>query len=324
MRQSHIRALVVFVASFVTLIPVGVVSAQQRRANNDKSKQAIENLSFEGARSEVYKEIDDARLKAHVFYPASYEDGQKLPAIVFFFGGGWRSGTPAQFEHHCRFLAARGMIAITADYRVASRHGVKANACVADAKSAVRWMRQNAERLGIDADRIVAGGGSAGGHLAACTGVVDGLEPEGEDMKISSRPNAMALFNPALVLAPIGDRSVDEKKLASIKERAGVEPKEISPYHRLASGAPPAIIFHGEADTTVPFETAKVFADKMKENGDRCELKAYPEQGHGFFNYRSSKSKENFRKTVQALDEFLVSLGYLNSDPSDAAKKILR
>lgn len=323
MRQPPAKPLLALTVGTVILV-TGAVVAQQRKASNDKSKQAIENLSFDDARSEVYKEIDDAKLKAHLFYPASYEDGQKLPAIVFFFGGGWRSGTPAQFEQHCRYLAARGMIAITADYRVSSRHGVKANACVADAKSAVRWMRQNAERLGIDADRIVAGGGSAGGHLAACTGVVDGLEPEGEDRNISSQPNVMALFNPALVLAPIEGRSVDEKKLASIQERTGVNPKEISPYHQLAVGAPPAIIFHGEADTTVPFETAKIFADKMKENGDRCELKAYPEQGHGFFNYRMGKSKENFRKTVQALDEFLVSLGYLDSEQSDAAKQILK
>lgn len=324
MRQIHLRAFVAFAVSFALLVAAGPVFAQQRKASKDKSKEAIESLSFEGARSEVYKEIDGAKLKAHLFYPASYEEGQKLPAIVFFFGGGWRSGTPVQFEQHCRYLAARGMIAITADYRVSSRHGVKADACVADAKSAVRWMRNSAERLGIDADRIVAGGGSAGGHLAACTGVVEGLEPSGEDMKISSQPNAMALFNPALVLAPIEGQSVNEKKLVSIKERTGVEPKEISPYHQLAVGAPPAIIFHGEADKTVPFETAKVFADKMKENGDRCELMAYPEQGHGFFNYRLGKSKENFRRTVQALDEFLVSLGYLDSEQSDAAKKILK
>ena len=64
------------------------------------------------------------------------------------------------------------MVAMTADYRVASRHGTQARHCVADGKSAVRWIRQHAGRLGVDPHRVAAGGGSAGGHGAACTGVI--------------------------------------------------------------------------------------------------------------------------------------------------------
>src|SRR6185503_1822467 len=115
----------------------------------------------------------------------------KSPAIVFFFGGGWTNGSPGQFEEHCKHLGSRGLVAITADYRVASRQQVKAVSCVADAKSAIRYVRKEAARLGIDPDRIVAGGGSAGGHIAACTGTIDGFDEAGEDKSISSVPNAM-------------------------------------------------------------------------------------------------------------------------------------
>src|ERR1700733_10765315 len=86
---------------------------------------------------------------------------------------------------------------IRADYWVKSRHDVTPDACVEDAKSAVRWLRQNAAMLGIDPDRIVASGGSAGGHIAACT-ACPGLDAEGEDLQVSSRPNALLLFNPVL------------------------------------------------------------------------------------------------------------------------------
>ena len=72
----------------------------------------------------------------------------KRPAIVFFFGGGWTGGSPGQFEQQCKYLASRGMVAITADYRVASRHNVKAMCCVADAKSAIRFRAQERGRAG--------------------------------------------------------------------------------------------------------------------------------------------------------------------------------
>ncbi len=89
--------------------------------------------AMEGATVEPYKSVGDVTLNCYVFYPADHEPGDRRAAIVFFFGGGWRSGTPRQFEQQCRYLASRGMVAITADYRVRSRHGTLAEKCVADA-----------------------------------------------------------------------------------------------------------------------------------------------------------------------------------------------
>src|SRR2546425_12315614 len=123
-----------------------------------------------GAEVEAYKTVGDTKLNLYVYYPPGHKASDKRAAIVFFFGGGWTGGSPGQFEQHCKHLASRGMVAMTADYRVASRNQVKAVSCVADAKSAIRFVRQEAARLGIDPNRIAAGGGSAGGHIAACTG----------------------------------------------------------------------------------------------------------------------------------------------------------
>jgi acetyl esterase/lipase len=294
---------VLLAASFVN------VNAQ----NKGKAKAAEEAFKPQGAVVEAYKTVGEAKLNAYIFSPPEHKASDKRPAIVFFFGGGWQSGSPKQFEQQCRYLASRGMVAITADYRVSSRFDVKAKDCVMDAKDAVRWTRENAKRLGIDPERIAAGGGSAGGHIAACTGVVPGFESK--DAKVSSVPNAMVLFNPALVLAPYeGGEPLPGEKQSELKARMGVEPRELSPLHQVKKGAPRTIIFHGKADTTVPYSTAEAFAKAMKAAGNECELKGYEGQPHGFFNFGRTKD-DHFRQTLTETDKFLVKLGWLKGEP---------
>lgn len=269
-----------------------------------------------GAKVEVYKTVGDVKLNMYLFTPDGHQASDKRAAVVFFFGGGWRGGSPTQFLHHSQYLASRGMVAMAADYRVSSRHGVKAVQCVADAKSAVRWIRANAERLGIDPNRIAAGGGSAGGHLAASTGTISGLDEPGEDTSVSSVPNAMVLFNPAVVLARVGDMApFSPDRVAELQERFGIEPEKISPYHHVARGAPPTIIFHGKADTTVPFKTAERFTEAMTHAGNDCRLVAFDGKAHGFFNYGRDGGTA-YVETVRAMDEFLAELGFLQGKPT--------
>lgn len=262
-----------------------------------------------GATEEVYKVIDDVELKLWIFNPEGHQSDARKPAILFFFGGGWKGGSPSQFVPQAKYLAKRGMVAMVVDYRVRSRHGTLAKACVDDARDAMRFVRAEAERLGIDPNRVAAGGGSAGGHIAACLGTIDEDE--------ASKPDALALFNPACVLAPLeGNNHWEEDRHAEMKERMGVEPEALSPAHHVSAGAPPCIIFHGEADPTVPFTTARAFADRMKAAGVRCDLMAYPGEGHGFFNPgRGRKAKEGpespYEKTLRQLDAFLVDLGWI-------------
>ncbi len=263
----------------------------------------------------MYKTVGDTQLHLHIFRPTKQRT--KAPAVVFFFGGGWRSGTPAQFEQQCRYLASRGMVAMTAEYRIRNMHGTLATACVADGKSAVRWIRANAKRLGVDPGRIAAGGGSAGGHVAACTGVIAGFEGKGEDGKISSVPNAMVLFNPPCVLAPVPARKdfLNAENIVSLRERMGVAPVELSPWHHVRKGLPPTLVLHGEEDPTVKFWTAKVFVEKMQLSNNAAELAAYPGEAHGFFNYGRGGNRM-FIATMRRTDEFFVKLGWLKGKPS--------
>jgi len=269
-----------------------------------------------GSKSEVYKKIGDTKLKIYIYEPKSHKANEKRPAIVFFFGGGWRGGTPKQFQEHCRYLASMGMVAMTADYRVSSRQGTKPVHCVRDGKSAVRWIRKNADRFGIDPNRVVSGGGSAGGHVAASTGTLPKHEEPGEDIKISSVPNALVLYNPVLITANAkGLKTFGGDKLEKMKARLGVQdPTTISPYHNIRKDLPPTLILHGKADTTVPYSNAQAYLKQATVIGLRVELEGYEDMPHGFFNLGRYDNKM-FLATVTRMHEFLRSIRYLNSKP---------
>ena len=246
----------------------------------------------------VYKKTPQGDLKMYVHFPPGWTAQDKRPAIVFFFGGGWTSGRVTQFEPQATYLAQRGMVAARADYRVRSRHGTTPDKCVEDAKSAVRWLRAKAARLGIDPQRIVASGGSAGGHIAACTATVPDFEGQSEDLSISSRPNLLVLFNPVLNTVAIG-------------EKYGMSEigRKISPNHFLSKDVPPAIIFFGTQDRLN--EGGKEYIAKARNLGLQARMYMAPNQAHGFFNRSPWQERTTF-----LMDEFLTAHGYLQGKPT--------
>lgn len=261
----------------------------------------VEAQDLKPDRVESYKTVGDVSLKMHIFEPV--DSGTKArPAIVFFFGGGWVGGNPNQFFPHCRHLAKRGMVAMSAEYRVRSKHNTTPFDCVKDGKSAIRWIRSNAQRLNIDPKRIAAGGGSAGGHVAAATATVPGLDVDPQKT-VSSTPNALVLFN------PVYDNGPDGYGYDRVKERYF----EISPMHNIREGVPPSIVFLGTEDKLIPVATAERFKRRMFEVGSRSELILFDGQGHGFFNHGRSENRF-YDETVEHMDRFLTSLGFLGEE----------
>jgi acetyl esterase/lipase len=248
----------------------------------------------------VYKTIDTIQLKLHIFNPPDHRVTEKRPAIVFFHGGGWMNGSPTQFYKQCAYLASRGMVAITASYRLIATHRTTPRECVKDGKSAIRWIRQHAAELGIDVTRLAAGGGSAGGHVAAAAGTVKGFEEDGEDMAISSKPNALVLFN------PVADNGPDGYGYEKVKEYW----QDFSPMHNIDKKSPPTVFFLGTKDRLIPVATGEKFRDLMQQEGVRCDLHLYEDQAHGFFN------SKRFTETLIETDRFLSSLGYLKGEPT--------
>jgi len=256
----------------------------------------------------LYKTTTDAKgnkveLHLHVFLPKGYKTTDKRPAIVFFFGGGWVGGSPSQFYPQAAHLASRGMVAMAAEYRVGKAHGTTPKECVADGKSAIRYVRSHAAELGIAPDRIAAGGGSAGGHVAAATATITAFDEPGEDTAVSAVPNALVLFN------PVYDNGPEGYGYNRVKDYW----RQISPLQNIRKGIPPAIVFLGTRDKLIPVATAKAFQADMQHVGSRSELMLYEGEGHGFFNYGRGTG-ENYTKTLAQMDAFLTSLGWLKAD----------
>ncbi|RDB06033.1 alpha/beta hydrolase [Runella aurantiaca] len=243
-----------------------------------------------------YKQIDTVQLGLKVYYPASFQIDRTYPTIVVFFGGGWNGGTTQQFEPHALYFASKNLITVLVDYRVKSRHNTTPFESLKDAKSAIRYLRKNAHKLGIDANRIVGSGGSAGGHLAAACFTNESINEPTDDVAISAKPNALVLFNPV----------IDNGKDGYGFERIGERYVEFSPMHNIQKGFPPTIFFLGTKDNLIPVETAQKFKKKIEEVGSRCDLFLFENQGHGFFN------KEPFlSETILKADAFLQSIDYL-------------
>lgn len=253
----------------------------------------------------IYKKAGDRELRLLIEKPQGWKTTDRRPAIVFYFGGGWVGGSPAQFERQSRYLASRGMVGIRVEYRTIPKGDPGPPiVCCADAKSALRYVRAHAAELGIDPHRIAAAGGSAGGHLAAFTALVPGLDDPQDDLKVSCRPDALVLFNPVFNNGP-GEWG---------HQRVGERYREFSPAHHVAKGAPPTTVFLGSADQLIPVRVLRDFETEMKQVDSRCDAHLYPDAKHGFFN-----KDPYFTLTLIEADRFLASLGWLQGAPTLSA-----
>ncbi|MGK0219398.1 MAG: arylsulfatase A-like enzyme/acetyl esterase/lipase [Planctomycetota bacterium] len=246
----------------------------------------------------VYKSVGDVELALHIHQPSGAAPKAGRPAVVFFHGGGWNGGNPSQFFDHCEHLARQGLVGISAAYRLKKVHGTSPYECVADGKSAMRWVRAHAAELGIDPERIAAGGGSAGGHVAAAVATVEGFDDEPKS-ELSCRPCALILFNPVYDNGPNGYGQ------ARVREHW----QAFSPLHNIRPGIAPSIVFLGTKDSLIPVGTAEDFQARVIAAGGRSELRLYEGQPHGFFN--RGTSPEMYAATVAEMDRFLRSLGML-------------
>jgi acetyl esterase len=234
--------------------------------------------TFKNARIETYRKVGSTELQLWIF--GESDPKVPKPAIVFFFGGGWNSGSPAQFEDQARHFAKRGMIAITADYRVRNRHGVQVVECVKDAKAAIAWVRENAGRLGIDPNKIAASGGSAGGHLVSTLinrpedGIIDG-----RDYNISPRPDLAILCYP--VISMITKPHATSRKMLIGDSPAEKLLRQTSSELQVKPGLPPVFLWHTMEDKMVPVEHTQLYAAALHQNNIPHELHLYQHGDHG-------------------------------------------
>jgi acetyl esterase/lipase len=247
----------------------------------------------------IYKQVDSVKLRMKVWYPKHKQTSRKYPAIIFFFGGGWKHGDTKQFEPQAKYFASKGLIAVTVDYRVAQRNNTTPFEAVKDARSAIRYLRANSRLLNIDEHKIIAAGGSAGGHLAAASDLIT-IDEATDDLKVSSRPNAVILYNPVINNGPDGYGY----------KIFGNDYAKISPFHNIIKGAAPTLIMSGTHDKIAPVHIIKSYQDKMIAKGNRCEVRLYDGQVHGFYNPK--KGMTYYNSTLHDVEVFLNSLRYID------------
>ncbi len=286
----------------VSLTLLALALASQVSAQLIPARQPLESSA--GRRTYVFKNTPQGELKLHVFLPDGWAAGQKRSAILMLYGGGFTGGTPDQFESKARYLAGRGMVAVTPEYRIKNKHKTGPDKSIEDGRSAIRWVRMNAAALGVDPARVVGSGGSAGGTCVSVAALSDAFEPEGEDRSVSSKPDVLVLYNPALLVPGMaGEERASESKLLGAWS--------------IRKGSPPMILFFGSKDKWLA--GGREVARQSVALGNRAELYIAPGLGHGFFN-DSSKAENGVPGWHEAVlfetDVFLTSLGYLAGPPT--------
>jgi len=240
----------------------------------------------------LYAHAADTALRLHAFYPAGADTGGKVPALLLFHGGRWQYGGPHSLYPQCRYFAAQGIACFSAGYRLGAQSRVDVRGAIEDARLALLYLRDNARELGIDPDRLYAGGGSSGGHLAAALGAA---LPTGADAEL--RPAALILYNPMLDLSP---GKPDSHLVVDYWQT-------VSPLQRIDEAFPPTLILSGTEDPEVPGATVQEFCGKVRDHGGRCEARMYEGQSHGFYHYSDGRNPY-FELTGDHILAFLASL----------------
>jgi acetyl esterase/lipase len=247
-------------------------------------------------RIQIYKTVDGISLDAFIYLPEDWKPIDKRAAVAFFHGGGWECGKAEWGHSQCRHFTQLGLVGVSFEYRLVTQHNATPLESVRDVKSALRWMRRHAAELGIAPQRIAASGFSAGSHLAASTTLLEKFDEPGENTDIGSAANALILWSPPVYI------EADGWFKQILADKAPID--ELNPNAHIRPALPPTILFQGVDDRIVPAWGTKIFADKMKEAGNRCELHLYERQGHFF-------DEANRQDVMKNMDQFLESIGYL-------------
>ncbi len=178
------------------------------------------------------------QLRLYMVCPKQWRPGDHRPAIVFIHGGGWSNGDPDQWFPQCRYFAGRGLVAASVQYRLRTKT-VDVDDCLADCKSAIRYLRQHANELGVDPEKVAVVGESAGGHLAAAVATIDKFNHPEDDLSYSAVPNLLVLLNPITDLSTKWGDSLGEKAMA------------LSPLQHVSQRTPPTLLIHGNVDQCV-------------------------------------------------------------------------
>ncbi|MDF1844832.1 MAG: Rid family hydrolase [Rubripirellula sp.] len=241
----------------------------------------------------LYKTVGQQKLYLHTFEPPGYQTSDRRAVFLAIHGGGWTGGRTEDFYPIAANFAAQGMLGISLEYRLANAdRGTTVFDCVQDARSAVRWIRQNADRLGIDPTKIVVMGGSAGGHLALSTALFEEINDANDNLAVSATPNCL------LMMYPVIDTSANGYGQSKIGNRW----RQLSPLHRVRADMPPALFFHGTADSVTPFQGMQMFQKQSLDAGNPSKLIIHPGGRHGYIIF----NRAEYDSALEQMRQFMI------------------
>ncbi len=262
----------------------------------------------------VFAVVDGRSLGMTIYEPRKRAAGLR-PGMVLIHGGAWRFGPRWQQRWYCLAFARAGYVVMSIDYRLMPKYSFPH--CLHDCKAAVRWLRLHAEDYGVDPERIVAFGASAGGHLAAllaATGPEDGLEGDANPGASSAVRAAVSLYG-AVDLTKyreLGLPGLSGKRVAKgMLKFAGTEvAKEgedplaaASPITYAKPGMAPVFLAHGMSDLLVHYEQSEAFFARLQELGVPARLVSYPHRNHGFDYIHWKQRRAMFQEMLKFLNE---------------------
>lgn len=231
-----------------------------------------------------------------VYLPKNHKSSAKVPCFIHFHGGGWSGGSLSSGRPFCKYFASRGIVALTANYSMHPKINgrppklpageSRKRICVIDGKTVIRWVKTHAQELGIAPNKIVAAGGSAGGHIALLSMMNDAFNNPRDPKNITTDVQAFVLMCPAFVL-PERDRTAD-----------------VNVFKNLNKKLPPMLFLVGETDGWR--KACSILTAKLSRNGENFECWMGPKSGHMFFRGKSWKNR-----CLIKIDAFLVKNGFL-------------
>ncbi|MER7500371.1 alpha/beta hydrolase [Nonomuraea pusilla] len=225
--------------------------------------------------STTYEAADGSGLPMLLFEPA--EGVQPVAGIVMFHGGALRRGSADGLVPHCRRLAARGIFAASAGYRLIGQAATNIDDCIADARRAIEHFSGLSALRGLDSSRLASGGSSAGGHLALVAAMI---APDSPLPAPEPDVAAVVALNPVVDLLAY---SPERRRI--LEQDAGIAAGraiEYSPIEWVRPGNPPMLIQHGTHDDVAPIRQVRRFRDAMAQAGNDCLLLEYEHAGHAF------------------------------------------
>lgn len=269
-------------------------------ANMGKEELIVREIIFDYPVKEfTYKVIGERKLKFYIF--ESEIPQKNRPVILFFIGGSFSKDpvSPARFQEQAKYFTSKGLVAVCVEYRNGADEGFTPIQAIQDVKSAVRSVRENYAFLGVDPNKIVVCGSSAGAYISVSSIMFEEINNETDNLSTDHLPNALVVFAGGMDGVDIMKRRYPE-----LLEKS----TELSPIHHIKNCLPKTIWFCGTAERD--YDQNKEFTQRMVEKGNEITFIEYENMVHGFFHFGRNNNKY-YQDTIQKVEGFLKDTKFI-------------